>query len=476
MNLCYTNSRSRQGDGQVKIADALPEGSELKTIHRTSRTYELVGVMNYLLGVPEGYIQNSGIPRLMERFQELNTQKRPRIIRILSIVRTAVIRHYNEVNALMREGKTLRSYNDESVKEATAQLSKDRISFIKKTCAFPSDYIIEINKLMLNHINNCQNLFPSWINWDYVKDLFIMPDGLSQQGTKIAYAQYKDNIMRYPFQMYCNWTPTSAGNILASDEKFATLLYEWHEDCFTDLSKVSDVDESVLDKVYEFFSEANKLTVIVDCENADPFKLYTALTSLNENEAKSIQQLILVDSNPSLVWDEFEKRIDIPIEKVLCARLKESKSLVDMRLAMRVSRAYYEEQIDSFVLVSSDSDYWAMLESLPNVKFLVMIESAKCSSVLKTKLSMNNVFYCHMDDFYSGGNDTFKQSVLLKEINARCNSALHLNLKAVLDASLRTLYTDMGTEEYQKFYDECIKHLTFTVQQDGTLQLEVKSF
>ena len=30
------------------------------------------------------------------------------------------------------------------------------------------------------------------------------------------------------------------GNVLYNDKKFATLLYQWHNDAFTEYSKVSD--------------------------------------------------------------------------------------------------------------------------------------------------------------------------------------------------------------------------------------------
>ena len=40
--------------------------------------------------------------------------------------------------------------------------------------------------------------------------------------------------------MYINWHPHDEGNILYNDKKFVTLLYQWHDDEFTEYSKVSD--------------------------------------------------------------------------------------------------------------------------------------------------------------------------------------------------------------------------------------------
>ena len=39
-------------------------------------------------------------------------------------------------------------------------------------------------------------------------------------------------------------------------------------------------------------------------------------------------------------------------------RIKQNKSLVDIKLTARACQEHYQKQVDSFVIVSSDSDYW----------------------------------------------------------------------------------------------------------------------
>ena len=41
-----------------------------------------------------------------------------------------------------------------------------------------------------NRINNCKNLFPIWLNWSYIRQLFIMPGGTTEKGAKGAAADY----------------------------------------------------------------------------------------------------------------------------------------------------------------------------------------------------------------------------------------------------------------------------------------------
>ena len=86
------------------------------------------------------------------------------------------------------------------------QLSNDGISFIKKSSTKLCHHIIEINLLISDRINNCKSLFPIWINWAYIKELFIMPNGLTEDGTKDAADIYYASLSYYP-DVYKRQTP-----------------------------------------------------------------------------------------------------------------------------------------------------------------------------------------------------------------------------------------------------------------------------
>jgi len=47
-------------------------------------------------------------------------------------------------------------------------------------------YPVDIHLIGVVGDNNCKSLFPIWINWTYIKELFIMPNGLTEDGTKDA--------------------------------------------------------------------------------------------------------------------------------------------------------------------------------------------------------------------------------------------------------------------------------------------------
>lgn len=88
---------------------------------------------------------------------------------------------------------------------------------------FDADY--EATKLIADRINHCKAIFPVWVEWKYIKSLFLMHDGQTENGICAAAKVYYANRNHYPDQVYLNWTYTEEGNSLYNDEKFLTLLY-----------------------------------------------------------------------------------------------------------------------------------------------------------------------------------------------------------------------------------------------------------
>lgn len=86
--------------------------------------------------------------------------------------------------------------------------------------------------------------------------------------------------------MYINWRPKSAGNILFNDKKFITVLYEQNNDFFTEYSKVSDAGSYIKGSIYDFIGSSEKVVVLVDCENSDPYKLCATLKNLDHEHTK----------------------------------------------------------------------------------------------------------------------------------------------------------------------------------------------
>ena len=255
-----------------------------------------------------------------------------------------------------------------------------------------------------------------------------------------------------------------------------TLLYQWHLDEFTDLGKVSDAGSLIKGNIYDFIDEGEKVVIVVDCENVDPYKLSATLRGLSHNYTDKIASIILFDDiHTSSGWDLLERFTTIPVEHIEIERVKQDKSLVDMRLAMRVGQEFYENTVDSFVLVSSDSDYWALISSLPKARFLVMVEHDKCGPDLKAALAEHGIFYCYLDDFYSGNSEELKTQALFREMRLYMERAVRLNLNAMFDEALRATRIDMTAAERQQFYSRYLKTIQLVIDDDGDVSLAIKA-
>lgn len=443
---------------------------------RTDRTTDIVSIFAYLIGVRKAMFLNEHEPPQIDVYNRLQNEKRARIIRNLCLVRTALESNFGRIfDAVKNRYQNIYNLSEYIPQEAVMQLSYDGITVFKKGNAFPGDHIIETNRLIKDRINNCKDLFPTWLNWQYVKDLFVMPDGLTDEGIKAEADVYSRNRDLYPYQVYMNWTPYDCGNILSSDKKFVTLLYEWNHDRFDQLNRVEDAGDYVTGNIYDFLDAGQKIIFCVDCENSDPYNFCAAIESLDEQYADKIEKIILFDDvHTSSAWEILEKHVSVPVEYVLIERLKENKSLVDLRLGMRVSQEFYANHVDSFVLVSSDSDYWAVISSLPEAKFLVMVEHGKCGPDIKAALDENGIFYCYIDEFHFARSEGIVMDSLYREMLRYINENLSFNFNDMFDSALTTARVNMSEAEKKQFFEKHIKPFRAEIGNDGYLQIRLK--
>lgn len=450
--------------------------TETEQVTYRDSTYEIVSKIAYLIGVPRRIFEIEHEPPKLEIYDRLDKQKSARIIRHLCIVRTAIERNYKGIHDKMRmEFCTFISMPEYIPQDSINQLNADGISFIKKSSVKLWQHIVEINRLISDRINNCKKHFPLWLDWNYVRDIFMMPNGLKEDGTSDAASLYYSNRFCYPYQMYINWPPQDYGNILYNDKKFVSLLYQWHDDYFTEYSKVSDAGSYIKGNIYDFIESSDKVVVVVDCENSDPYKLCATLKSLDYESIKKIASIILFDDvHSASAWRILDNFMKIPVEHVMIERVKQNKSLVDIMLTARACQEHYKNSVDSFILVSSDSDYWGLISSLPEARFLVMIEHDNCGPDLKKALVNAGIFYCYIDDFYSGDAEDIKLSALFKEMYRYIDSTVQLNVNEMFSEALRATRIEMTDAEKKQFISKYIKTMQMTINADGEVVLGFK--
>ena len=460
----------------MDTATVMPRIDDSEIIAYKDSTYELVSKVAYLIGVPKRIFENEHEAPQLEIYEKLDKDKTARIVRNLCVVRTSIERNFKNINDKMRtEYRTIISMPEYVPADSLNQLTADGINFIKKSSTKLAHHIIEINRLISDRINNCKPLFPLWINWQYIKDLFIMPNGLTEEGTKVAADLYYSNLSYYPYQVYINWIPADEGNVLYNDKKFATLLYQWHNDYFGEISKVSDAGNYVKSNIYDYIEDSDKVVVVVDCENSDPYKLVATLKNLNAEYTQKIASIILFDDvHTASAWRILEQFTKIPVEHMMIERVKQSKSLVDIMLTARACQEHYTNNVDSFIIVSSDSDYWGLIQSLPNARFLVMIEREKCGPDMKAALVSSGIFFCYIDDFYSGNAEEIKHSALFREMYRYIDNHVRLNVNEMFSEALRATRIDMADSEKKQFFHRYIKTMQMSLSDDGDVVIEFK--
>ena len=437
-------------------------------------TYMVISKFAYLIGVPTRIFENEHEPPQMEWYKKLQQDKNARIIRNLCMLRTALERNYQNIYQAMRyDLKSIVSMPEYVPKESIDQLVADGIS-IYRANAQPIQYIIDINGHINNRINNCKSLFPIWLNWEYIRQLFIMPGGTTEKGAKAAAADYYAHKEIYPYQVYMNWSaPADVGNILFNDKKFVRLIYEHHEDYFTDMSKVTDAGLIAKKGIYNFLERSNRTAIVVDCENSDPYKLYATLNNLDQAALLGkISKIILYDDvHTTTAWKVLEKFIQIPIEHNMIERIKENKSLVDIRLTTGTCREFFQNGTDSFILASSDSDYWGLISAMPEAHFLVLVESGKYGPDIKRAMIDAGITYCYMDDFCTGNSDEIRIQAVLNEVRKGLDEVVHFNIHDLFQDAIRQTRADLSTGEQAQFYDRYLRPMRLNVDKEGNVEV-----
>ena len=153
--------------------------------------------------------------------------------------------------------------------------------------------------------------------------------------------------------------------------------------------------------------------------------------------------------------------------------LKHNKSLVDIKLTAGTCREFYQNNVDSFVLVSSDSDYWGLISSIPGANFLVMIEHEKTGPDIKNALFNSGICFCYIDDFYSGNSDDIKMSALIREIRRYLDQAVKINVNDLMEAAFKTTRMSMSDAQRKQFYAKYIKSMHIEIDGAGNMTIQI---
>ncbi len=439
----------------------------------TVNTKEVVATVAYMLGVRKEMLERDYQEEYGDLLQSLYEHKDATIIRYLNKLRTVLLQKFRKTNDEMRYNLVnldrLEWYDHENIK----QLEKWGIPIIKVN--YSSDkYMEDFTALINEHIDSCEGLFGDWVKFEYIKDLFAIPKYQKKNVLKSEFEKYMKHLNCYPFHMYVHWEPRECGNILYNDEKLLGIIYSQHKDYFWDKSKVKDATEETKHNIYDFIDNGYKVAIAVDCENADVFKLYGMLRNLNQDEINKIEKIMLFDDyHTSTAWEWLSKFTKIPVEHIEVQRVNDAKSLVDIKMTAGVCTAFYKDGIDSFIICSSDSDFWGLISSLPDANFLVFYEYLKCGSAIKFAMEEHGIVNCSVDDFYTGNATELKKAVLLDKLESYAPNIIGMNgkeLARLVYEETRITYTE---KDIENFYSKYIKTIRLKMNEEGIFYVEV---
>lgn len=440
----------------------------------TVDTKEVVTTIAYMIGVRMSALTVS-YGECSELIEKLQADKDATTIRYLCKLRTVLMQKFKKTDDLMRfQLKNLHNiewYDTDNIK----QLEKWGFTIIQANYR-SEKYMQDFTRLINENIDKCSHLFYDWLNWEYIRDLFFVPKYNKNGVMKVEFNKYMANIEHYPFQMYIHWQPAEVGSIIYSDRKFLKIIYGQHNDSFTDYTKYRDADDETRNNIYNFIDSTEKTAIAVDCENSDPYKLYSVLKGLNQEELAKIEKITLYDDpNTTAGWDWLSKFTQIPVEHIEIDRVTDRKSLVDVRMTASVVTDFYRDGITSFIIVSSDSDFWGLIESLPKAKFLVMYEYEKCGTAIKNALAQHGIYYCAIDDFCTAGTEELKRAVLFAELEKHLPSLIGENPLELTHKIYEATKVTATMKEMENFCNRYVKTLRLKVNSEGKFVIEIQT-
>lgn len=451
--------------GLNELEKLLPVKQDYKRDQKTICT-----TISYLIGTDWDYCKHVYTDE-EAIWQELENNQTYATIHHLCRLRTKLMLYARTINMKLKH--ELQNLSDIShTKDSYNALKTFNVGF-EYNGTDSVEAIVMINMKIADNIEKIKPVLPEWVNWDFIKRIFLMPHGQTYALVVGEMGKFCRNKSYYPYKQYLNWTPKNEGNILLNDKKFLRILYAENNATFDDISKVVDAKKSTVKDIYEFIGSAENIQIIVDCENSNVFKFASVLTQLNKDELEKINKIVLYDDDHTTdAWKYLQEVTNIPIERHLAERVNEHKSLVDIKMSVGITKAFYKDNITSFILLSSDSDFWGVISSIPDADFLVMAERDKSGSTMLSAMKMSEIYYCFIDDFCTGNINRFKNNIIKSELESYFDDILNeMNGQDILDTIIKNLRIDVNDDERKNLYNKLIQKLVIRIDKEGIIHI-----
>lgn len=426
----------------------------------------------YLIGVYDEFLERD-FSSANTSIDELHKNKNASIVRYLCRLRTDLMKNFVSTDTELRFNMKNIDRLDWFSKDEIYKLRKWGVDVVQANYR-AADYSKLFCKLIEDNIDACKELFPEWVNWNYIRDLFVIPNYSVGKVLILEYTKFNKESTYYPYHMYIHWEPFECKGMLLDDCLFLKSLYSLHNDKFEGgKNNYIEASDETKGTIYDFIDKGKNIVITVDCENSDVYKLFGFLNDLNKESLSKIKKIVLFDDiNTVDTWRMLSNHISVPTEHINVERVVDRKSLVDMKMTAGICQSHYKDDVDSFILVSSDSDYWGVISSLPDARFMVVYEDVKRSNSLIKTLNTHEIPSCSIDDFYTGSTTKLKEAVLIKGINEVLDS-VKFNCREIQNKIYKCTHIIASNEEKNAFYDKYLKNLKLNIDKEGNATVRI---
>ena len=87
----------------------------------------------------------------------------------------------------------------------------------------------------------------------------------------------------------------------------------------------------------------------------------------------------------------------------------------------------------------------------------------------------NTIVYCSMDDFSDGTINNIKIKALVSEMNNYISEHMTLNINDMLERAYTKTRIEMNAGERKQFYDNYVKTMRMTINDDGRIEIIIKN-
>ena len=449
--------------------DPPPEEPDIKLLQKT----EIVTVMAFLLALREDLFSRFFEAENPELAARLREDPAANIVRDLCTLRIQLYKKFKQTDQELLNNLNNLDRQEWFDQEAIRRLRENGVEVIQANFR-AEDYSLFFSRLITEYIEKCRQFFPEWLKFSYITEAFCAPNYTKNGVLKSEFHKYHENWDFYPYHLYLYWNPMDIGNLLINDEKFVKTIYTQHGDQFWDSSKFHDAADSTKQSIYECIDRSDQTVIVVDCENSDAFKLLGVLRNLNSSEIRKIKRIVLFDDyHTTNAWTWLKNFTDIPVEYREAERITGRKSLVDIKMTAGICEAYYQDYVDTFIICSSDSDFWGVISSLPKANFLVMYEYSKVGQAIKDALDTRGFFHCALDDFFTGNATDFQKAVLLIELRKRApfilgKTAMEITREVYLATRITAKESEMN-----HFCDKYVRTMRLRTDSEGKYFIDV---